>query len=235
MTRLIRVGLASMLIIILLAACGEPVYIPDASVIATREAAEYTRGVERGETAWKIGIGFISAILLIVIGLVIALSRIGYRVQAAKAYKAEGDARAAWLREIAPGQVLDMTTDTIRQGHSNAPPQVRPVERVQPLPPAQRDNNPIVAFVTDAATIAGWHSKTFPHWRKWLEQGYQMTGEEWTRLTGALVEAGYLNPKQQGVMTTVAGGNDLLWIANSLTPTPPMSRPANSCQNSPNS
>lgn len=218
MTRLTRVGLLSLLLIVLLTSCGEPAYIPDADTLAARDVAEYDRSVKKDWVLFGLACAVIIIGGSILLYLLWQIRGVTYRNQSAKAARLEALAWKEGLVSIGNGQILAQDGTLYSADIDN----VAPPPRITYQPPevTQRDDNPLVAFITDAATIAGWHSLTFPHWRKWLEKGYQMTAEEWKQKTDVLVGAGYLNHKQQGKITTVAYGKDLLWISNSITPHP---------------
>ena len=218
MTRLVRVGLASLIIVILLSACtGAPEYTPDAATLATREQAEYDAAQKRVDIAWKIGagiFGILSVIMLVFIGY---LSSVGYRFQAAKAKQQEAEARRKMIVDLGNGAVLDLETNTIRATNHVTAPQIAPAMRAEPLP-QQTQPNGIQRFVLEAASIAGWDSDVIPRWARWSEKGYTMTGAEWMRQTDELVRLGLIE-KTPGADTTVIDG-DLRWMYSQLPPSP---------------
>lgn len=217
MTMLSRAVLLSLLVIILAACGGDPVYTPDAATLATREQDEYKARQDKIQTAWTVGMIFAGAILLIVVGLVFFLSKVGYDFQNAKAKEANAKARRLLLVDLGNGAVLDLETNTIRSTSIAAPPaqlyRPQPAEALQVEPMRYS----LRSFAVDAAGVVGWDSKIFPHWRKFPEHDdITMSGELWKVLTDELVEIELLEPKMQGKATLVYGGHDLSWLYDQL-------------------
>jgi hypothetical protein len=223
MTIIVKVVLASLLIVILAACTGEPepVYSPDISVIATREAEEYQTAQQRASVAWWIGAALAIGGVGILLVFLWQLRGAHYRVAAAKAEEAEAAARRANIVSLGDGHFYDMRTgEAFHIDGSRARPQVSPPPVViSGLGSAQQAQQySLRSFVLDAVAAAedGWDSKIFPHWRKFASDDILMTAELWVRMTDELVEIGLLNPKMQGRATTVYGGNDLRWMYDQL-------------------
>lgn len=216
MTILQRVVLLSLLI--MLSACvGEPAYTPDATILATREQAEYDRQIARGKTAWYIGVALMIAFSVILVILAWQLRGVGYDFQNAKAKEANAKARRLLLVDLGNGAVLDLETNTIRSTSIAAPPaqlyRPQPAEALQVEPMRYS----LRSFAVDAAGVVGWDSKIFPHWRKFTgHDDITMSGELWKALTDELVEIELLEPKMQGKATLVYGGHDLSWLYDQL-------------------
>lgn len=203
---MVRVVLLSLLLITLVACSSEPEYIPDNATLAAREQAEYQAAQSRIDAAWKAGMMFIGSVLLIVVIMVAYLSRVGYRIQAAKATRAENEARRILLVDLGNGAVLDLGTNTIRAVNYHEAPAVQPAVPAQGVKSSISPQTRLQRFVIEAAAIVSWDSSTIPRWSRWSEKGFTMTGAEWMRITDELVQLGLVE-KSQGSETMVVDGN----------------------------
>jgi hypothetical protein len=221
MTTLTRAVLLSLLIVMLTACTAEPVYTPDVSVLATREAAEYESAVNRGQTAWYVGVVLMVAITGILILFAWQLRAVGYRIQAAKAAAKEAEARRMLLVDLGGGQVLELLPGGAGQGviHSTtwqAVPEVTPAEPAPKLDRSQRrPPTSLQSFVIEAAAIVGWESTVLPRWDRWQEHGFTITAERWMQATDDLAALGLI-VKSQGRATAVRDDNSLVWVYRQL-------------------
>jgi hypothetical protein len=221
MTTLIRAVLLSLLIVMLAACTAEPVYTPDVSVLATREASEYQSAVNRGQTAWYVGVVLMVAITGILILFAWQLRAVGYRIQAAKAAAKEAEARRMLLVDLGGGQVLELLPGGAGQGviHSTtwqAAPEVIPAEPAPKLDRSQRrPPSSLQSFVIEAAAIVGWDSATLPRWDRWQEHNFAITAERWMQATDDLAALGLI-VKSQGRATVVTDDNSLVWVYRRL-------------------
>lgn len=217
MTLLPRVVLLSLLLVF--AACSSaPEYIPDNATLAAREQAEYDMAQRRIDAAWWVGMAFIGAVLTVIVVMVAYLSRVGYRIQSAKATRAEYEARRLLLVDLGNGAVLDLATNTIRAVNYTAPSSIQPAVRAQPVEQRQAQQSSLQRFILEAAAIVSWESEIIPRWTRWAEKGFTMTGAEWMRQTDELVRLELIE-KTPGAETVVVGG-DLRWLYQQLPPHP---------------
>lgn len=215
MTMMPRVVLLSLLIIVLCACAPEPAYTPDVSVLAAREQAEYDDRQDRIQNAWLVGMVFISAILIVVVILVVFLSRVGYRIQAAGARKAEIENERLEFVALGDGKAYHIPTKTVidtTQARQIAAP-IMPAQQLRP--PETLSDNKYIAFLQRAAHVhpEGWHGKTIPGHR-----ALNMRGETWEAMIRPLKEDGYIETSPTG--TFITEGGDLMELYNLLMANP---------------
>lgn len=215
MTTLHRVVLLSLLLVILAACAGDPAYTPDIATLATREAAEYAARQDKIQVAWTVGMVFVSALLAIVVGLVLFLSRIGYRLQAARARKLEIENERLEFIALGDGRAYHIPTKTIvatDQANRIAAP-ILPAQQL--TPPETVSDSQYLAFLQRAAHVHpdGWHGMTIPGHRE-----IGMSGAHWTACTRPMLDDGLIETSPTG--TVVTDGRTLLDLYNLIAANP---------------
>jgi hypothetical protein len=216
MTPQTRAVLLSLILLVMLAACGEPAYTPAPDVQATREAEEYQRAADRGQTVWHIGIGVLVIFCAILLVMSAYLANTTYRVKAADAQKAEAEARRLEFISLGDGKAYDTRYKTVIAAAGVAS-QLPPVMPAEALPPTPRAENKYAEFIHQAAHHhpEKWQGKTIPR----FDRMGMASNSEWIAITDILAGEGLIE-KSQGSATTITEEQTLGWLYNLLTNAP---------------
>lgn len=216
-TSLLRVVLASIVLVIILTACGgEPEYTPDAATIAAREEQEYDASVRRRGIVADVAIVLLVTSGAVLIYWVYKLGETRYKIEAAKAQKAEAEARRLEFISLGDGKAYDTRHRAVIAAAGVAS-QLPPVMPAEALPPTPRAENKYAEFIRQAKEYHPdkWQGKTIPHWDK---MGMS-SNKEWMAITDVLAEEGLID-KSQGRVTTITEEQTLGWLYNLLTHSP---------------
>lgn len=204
----------SVLLLLLLTSCT-PDYIPDQTVQATREAAEYATRVARVDMAWQF---LLCAIFIAGCILFFFLGSVAWfyaQDRSASAELEKAHARKAMLAAIGNGVVLDLETGETYATDTLHAPQITAISKVEYHEEVPEES--IERFIIEAARVSedGWESKTLPRWDKWKEK-FPMTAAAWMQKTDELLRRNYID-KSQGRRTMVVYDHNLRWIYDQLT------------------
>lgn len=216
---LIRVGLLSLLLIVLLAACGAPEYVPDADTLAARDAEEYEYSIIRDWILFGLMCVALVVLFIVLVLFIWQMKSVAYRKQNAKAAYAEAVAWKEGLVTMSPGQILAKDGTLYSADYATledtAPP---PMVTYQP-PHKDTNTGKLMKFVLDIKRMVGWDTTRIPHYTEWeakLGDEERMSGEEWVTLTNEMVVMGLLEPKRPGVPTVIKDGQTLSWVFHRL-------------------